>query len=87
VTAAVQTLNRVGIRPRLRRLELSLLLVVGLALVVGWTSYASLLAGQLSVGDMTLLGVFLGIVAVIHVVFVLTGRRTIGSPDPGAGAA
>src|SRR3954452_17901751 len=42
---------RLGIRPRLRRREAALLLLVAGALLVGWTSLETLRAGALSVGD------------------------------------
>jgi cell division protein FtsW (lipid II flippase) len=75
VTAAVRALNRVGIRPRLRRRELGLLLLVGLALTVGWASYVSFRDGRLQLADTGVLTTFLVAIALIHVLFVLTGRR------------
>ena len=75
MSAAARALHRVGIRPRLRRREAGLLLVAGLALVVGWASYASLEAGALSLGDAGILTTYLIAVAGIHVLFVIAGRR------------
>ena len=75
MTAALRTLNRVGIRPHLRRRELTLLVVVGLALTVGWASYVSFRDGRLELADTGLLTTFLVALAVIHLLFVITGRR------------
>ena len=75
MTAAVTALNRAGIRPHLRRRELGLLLLVALTLSVGWLSLASFRAGRLDVGDAHLLATYLGLLLVIHVAFVVTGRR------------
>ena len=70
-----RALHRVGIRPRLRRRELGLLVVVALALGVGWASLASHRAGSLDMGDPTLLAIYLGLLGAIHVAFVISGRR------------
>lgn len=76
MTAAVVTaLDRVGIRPRLRRRELGLLIVVALALTVGWASYVSFRDGQLQLVDTGVLTTYLVAIGLIHVLFVLTGRR------------
>jgi cell division protein FtsW (lipid II flippase) len=68
-------LYRSGIRPRPRWRELRLLLVVGVALVVGWISLESFRSGQIGPGDMSLLTIYLVALGVIHVSFVITGRR------------
>ncbi|HUP83305.1 MAG TPA: FtsW/RodA/SpoVE family cell cycle protein [Candidatus Limnocylindria bacterium] len=68
-------LDRSGIRPHLRWRELRLLLLVGVALVIGWISLESFRTGALGPGDMSLLAIYLGALAVIHVAFVITGRR------------
>ena len=66
----------IEVRPRLRRRELALLAIVATALVLGRASLASTLAGHLALGDMRLLGVYLGGILALHVAFVLTGRRS-----------
>jgi cell division protein FtsW (lipid II flippase) len=73
--AIARGLHRVGIRPRLRRRELALLLVVAVALATGWASLASQQAGGLEIGDPTLPAIYLGMLGLIHVAFVITGRR------------
>ncbi|HWH23650.1 MAG TPA: FtsW/RodA/SpoVE family cell cycle protein [Candidatus Limnocylindria bacterium] len=70
-----RALFRVGIRPRLRRRELGLLIVVALALVTGWASLHSYHSGQLELGEPELLGIFIGLLFVIHACFVVAGRR------------
>jgi cell division protein FtsW (lipid II flippase) len=65
-----------GIRPRLRRRELVLLLIVAVALLTGWVSLTSTAHGKLTIGDPTLLVIYLAGMLVVHVAFVLTGRRT-----------
>jgi cell division protein FtsW (lipid II flippase) len=75
VTGLRRGLHRAGIRPRLRRRELTLLLVVGLALVTGWASLAAQQAGTLDLGEPTLLIVYLGVLLAIHVAFLISGRR------------
>ncbi len=65
----------IEVRPRLRRRELALLAIVAIALVLGRASLASTLAGHLALGDMRLLGLYLGGILAVHVAFVLTGRR------------
>jgi len=54
---------------------MGLLLLVGLALVTGWASLESHRAGALEIGDLTLLAVYMGTIGIIHVTFVITGRR------------
>jgi cell division protein FtsW (lipid II flippase) len=66
---------RLGIRPRLRRREALLLLVVGVTLLVGWTSLETLRARSLSVGNVNPLLTYLVLVAAIHAVFVVAGRE------------
>ena len=69
--------RRWQIRPRLRNRELFLLLAVAAALIVGWASLQSTLAGdRLTLGDPSLLFFYLGLLLVVHLAFVLTGRRT-----------
>jgi cell division protein FtsW (lipid II flippase) len=75
MSALARGLHRAGIRPRLRRRELTLLLLVALTLAVGWASLASHRAGQLEMGDPTLLAVYLGVLGGLHVSFVIAGRR------------
>jgi cell division protein FtsW (lipid II flippase) len=66
---------RLGIRPRLRRREAMLLLIVAAALLVGWTSLETLRAGALSIGDVAPLITYLLLLAVIHAAFVVAGRE------------
>lgn len=75
MTVAVRALNRVGIRPRLRRRELALLVLVGVALTVGWASYVSFRDGRVELADTSVLTTYFAALAVIHVLFVLSGRR------------
>lgn len=75
MTVVVRGLYRVGIRPHLRMRESTLLALVGLAMAIGWTSLQSFRAGRIEFGDPTLIGIYLGLLAVIHVAFVITGRR------------
>jgi cell division protein FtsW (lipid II flippase) len=70
-----RALYRAGIRPHLRWREFRLLVLVGLALTVGWASLASFRDGQLGLGDPGVLILYLGALAVIHFAFVITGRR------------
>lgn len=76
MTIIARGLYRVGIRPHPRMRELLLLAIVAATLVVGWASMQSYRAGRLELGDATLLAIYLGTLAVLHVGFVLTGRRT-----------
>jgi cell division protein FtsW (lipid II flippase) len=69
------SLARSGIRPRPRWRELRLLVVVGVALVIGWLSLESFRSGVIGPGDMSLLSLYLVALALIHLVFVITGRR------------
>ena len=64
-----------GIRPRLRMRELWLLVLVAVALIVGWASLQSFRAGHLELSDATLLIIYLATVAAVHVAFVVSGRR------------
>jgi cell division protein FtsW (lipid II flippase) len=75
VTAAAQAFNRVGIRPRLRRRELGLLILVSIALTVGWISYVSFRDGRLELADTAILTTYLIALFVIHALFVISGRR------------
>jgi cell division protein FtsW (lipid II flippase) len=75
MSGVVGALHRVGIRPRLRRRELTLLVLVAVTLVTGWASLESYRTGSLAVGDLTLLMPYLAAIGVIHVAFVITGRR------------
>jgi len=70
-----RALYRAGIRPHLRWRELGLLAVVGVSLVVGWASLESFRTGELGLGNASLLTVYLIALALIHVAFVVTGRR------------
>jgi peptidoglycan glycosyltransferase len=65
-----------GIHPRPRGRETSLLLLAAVALLTGWLSLATTQAGRLSAGDPGLLVIYLAAAGVIHVLFVITGRRT-----------
>jgi cell division protein FtsW (lipid II flippase) len=78
-----------GLRPRVRSRELGLLVLVGLALVVGSVSLGATrrlaeanLAGQptvpnlLAPADSGQLGVYLGLLLAAHIALVLAGRRT-----------
>ena len=75
MTVAIRALNRVGIRPHLRRRELGLLIVVSPALTVGWMSYVSFRDGRLELADTGILTAYLIALFVIHFLFVLAGRR------------
>jgi cell division protein FtsW (lipid II flippase) len=75
MTAAVAAFHRVGIRPHLRRRELALLVLVAVTLTVGWASLESFRTDSFGLGDATLLVTYLGLLGVIHIAFVLTGRR------------
>jgi cell division protein FtsW (lipid II flippase) len=66
---------RVGVRPRARTRELSLLLVLALTLLVGWIGLASTRAGSLTLGEPQPLAVFLASLFAVHVTFTLSGRR------------
>ena len=70
MTVAIRALNRVGIRPHLRRRELGLLIVVSLALTVGWMSYVSFRDGRLELADTGILTAYLIAVFVIQLVFL-----------------
>jgi cell division protein FtsW (lipid II flippase) len=74
---AVATLLRErSFRPRLRRRELVLLLLAATTLFAGWVTLASTEAGRVTVGDPSLLLVYLAALLGVHILFVLTGRRT-----------
>jgi cell division protein FtsW (lipid II flippase) len=75
MSAVAAALHRVGIRPRLRNREAGLLLLVALALTVGWASLQSFRGGRLELGDAHLLAAYLAVLVVIHIAFVVTGRR------------
>ncbi|MEP7158632.1 MAG: FtsW/RodA/SpoVE family cell cycle protein, partial [Chloroflexota bacterium] len=70
-----RALYRVGIRPHLRWREFRLLVVVGVAITVGWVSLASFQSGALGPGDAGVLAIYLSVLAAIHFGFVITGRR------------
>ncbi len=70
-----RALYRAGIRPHFRWRELRLLLVVGVCLTVGWVSLESFRQGQIAIGDAALLTIYLAALGLIHVAFVVTGRR------------
>ena len=75
MTAAARALNRFGIRPRLRRRELGLLILVSIALTVGWISYVSYRDSKLELADAGILTTYLVALFVIHALFVVSGRR------------
>ena len=63
-------------QPRLRNRELMLLIGVALTLTVGWlTLQSQATEGVLTLGDPTLLAIYLGMLGALHVLFVLSGRR------------
>jgi len=68
-------LARWGVRPRPRWLELRLLVVAGVALVTGWLSLDFFRNGAIGPTDLSLLTVYLVALGLIHVAFVITGRR------------
>ena len=73
--AVQRTLFSLGIRPHFRGRELGLLVVVALALTVGWASLESYRAEALQLGDAGLLAIYLAAIFAIHAAFVITGRR------------
>lgn len=79
MTAAFARANRAlysfGIRPHFRWREFRLLVVVAITLLIGWASLESFRTGQLALGEAGLLATYLGAVFVIHLAFVITGRR------------
>ncbi|HUG47749.1 MAG TPA: FtsW/RodA/SpoVE family cell cycle protein [Candidatus Limnocylindria bacterium] len=75
MAVVARALHTVGIRPRFRWRETALLSIVGLTLLAGWASLQSHREGELTLGDLTLPGVYLGTLAAVHVAFVMTGRR------------
>jgi len=75
IDATGRAIYAAGIRPRRRNRELSLLVLVGIALIVGWASLQSFRAGHLDLSDVTLLVIYLATVAAVHIAFVVTGRR------------
>ena len=75
MTAATRALYNLGIRPHFRWREFRLLVLVAVTLAVGWTSLESFRGGQLELGEVSLLLVYLGFAFAIHLAFVITGRR------------
>ncbi len=75
MTVVARGFNRIGIRPRLRRRELGLLLLVALTLTVGWISYVSFRDSRIELADTSILTTYLVALFVIHILFVLSGRR------------
>jgi len=75
IAATGRAVYAAGIRPRRRTRELGLLILVAVAISVGWASLQSFRAGHFDMSDASLLIVFLGTVAAVHVAFVITGRR------------
>jgi peptidoglycan glycosyltransferase len=69
------SLWRAGIRPRPRHRELVLLAFAGLTLLVGWISLASFRAGRVTTGDLAPLLSYFALIAAVHAVFVVSGRR------------
>ncbi|HEY7599413.1 MAG TPA: FtsW/RodA/SpoVE family cell cycle protein [Candidatus Limnocylindrales bacterium] len=82
-----RALYRVGIRPRLRRRELVLLLLVGVTLLVGWQSLLAQQLGRLELDAdaLTLPVAYLALLGAIHLAFVITGRRMDELLLPAAG--
>ncbi len=76
VVAAAPALRERSFRPRPRRRELVLLAIVALALVAGWATLASAASQTISMGDPSLLAAYLAALLIVHLMFVLTGRRT-----------
>ncbi len=75
MTVVARALHDIGIRPRLRWRETIGLALVAVILLVGWASLQSQRAGALDVGDLSLLAIYLGLLAAIHLAFIITGRR------------
>jgi cell division protein FtsW (lipid II flippase) len=75
VTAATRALYSFGIRPHFRWREFRLLVLVAITLAIGWASLESFRGGQLELGEVSLLVVYLAFVFAIHLAFVITGRR------------
>lgn len=67
--------SRPRLRPRLRNRESVLLLAVAVVLVTGWLSLQWQRQGSPALGDASVLGAYLGLLAAVHVAFILTGRR------------
>jgi cell division protein FtsW (lipid II flippase) len=68
--------GRWQVKPRARARESLLLLAAAAALLIGWVTLASQQAGQLTLGEPGPLVLYLGLLALIHAAFMLTGRRT-----------
>lgn len=64
------------IRPRARWQELRLLLIVGIAVIVGSVTLGAARTGSIAVFDPWGLGIYLGTLSLAHVAQVLAGRRT-----------
>lgn len=75
MTAAARALYAAGIRPHFRWREFAMLVVVAVALITGWASLSSFRAGQVGLGEASLLVTYLAFVFGIHLAFVITGRR------------
>jgi cell division protein FtsW (lipid II flippase) len=67
---------RAQVHPRPRGRETLLLALGAAALVVGWVGLATTQDGRLSIGDPGLLAVYLVAAVGIHLLFIVTGRRT-----------
>ena len=67
---------RAQVHPRPRGRETLLLALGAAALVVGWVGLATTQDGRLSIGDPGLLAVYLGAAMGVHLLFIVTGRRT-----------
>ncbi|MFI5261858.1 MAG: FtsW/RodA/SpoVE family cell cycle protein [Candidatus Limnocylindrales bacterium] len=65
-----------GIRPRRRGQETALLVAAAAALAVGWLGLATTEADRLTIGDPSLLVIYLVVAVSIHGLFIVTGRRT-----------
>ncbi len=66
--------DRITMRPSRRPLETRLLIVVSVALVLGWTGLASTVSRSLTMGDLTPILSWILALAGVHVAFMLSGR-------------
>ena len=75
LASARSTLWRAGIRPGARPRELLLLGFAAVTLLVGWVSLESFRAGRLATGDLGPLVAYFALLLVVHLAFVVSGRR------------
>lgn len=66
--------ERISIRPTARPLETRLLLVVAVALALGWVGMRSTLAGSLVIGEPLPIASWILALAAVHVAFMVSGR-------------